>query len=96
MLVQPDACHILVVTRSTVDFVGEYTCKATNSEGTAKTHGKLEIKSLSFDQGDGDESSEEISCSDDENEFQGKEPLTIQRESVDDYYTLLEELGKYV
>ena len=83
MLVKSDENYVLVITHSTPGFEGCYTCEATNSEGSVKSSGNLSVESMH----------EESALSHSEDLCE-KNTVEIKKENAEDYYTLLQELGR--
>ena len=79
----------MIVTQSSPDFEGCYTCEANNSEGHVKTSGNLSVKSLYADCNCF--TREHVS---DAEELSEKVPVEIKKENVENYYEMQEELGR--
>ena len=73
--------HVLIL--------GNYTCVATNSEGTVKSSAILFVEGLQTEYDS--ETEEEIS---DPEPLPEKEKVEILKEDVESYYVLKEELGR--
>ena len=73
--------HVLIL--------GNYTCVATNSEGTVKSSAILFVEGLQTEYDT--ETEEEIS---DPEPLPEKEKVEILKEDVESYYVLKEELGR--
>ena len=80
---------VLVITESNHDTAGSYTCVATNAEGSIKCSATLYYEALATEYEDDTE--DEIS---DPEPLPEKLPVEINKEDVETYYVMKEELGR--
>lgn len=94
MLMRSEHCYVLLITHSTPEIEGLYTCEATNSEGSAKSSGTLTVESLHRNSHHSDNEEED----DDENvgDLDPKDNCEVRNDDLAEYYTTHEELGRYV
>lgn len=91
MLFDADDNCVLIITHGSSDTAGKITCVAKNSEGTVTSSSMLYVEGLVTEYES--ESEDEVS---DPEPLPEKDDVVIKKEEIETYYTLKDELGRYM